>query len=309
MKNEVLIYGDIFSYTAEAFINSINSIESDSLVVRMDTNGGDPQATFGMVAKFNEFEGKKTLKVDGRANSSGFFFVAMVENVEALDVSEFVVHRAAYREEIENSKYFTDELKQNLKSINDNLKNAFINKVNVQAFEEMKSVSVDEIFSMESRIDVKLTAEEAQKIGLINKINKLTPEMTALIDSKKFEVAANYKPKQVNTETPKVKNKNMTKEEFKANHPEAYASIIGEGVSKRNAEIEAENAEIEARKAEKEVIRAEVLAEIEAAKKDPAQALENESAPVVNAATENIVEPSELEKLSAKLNSELGIKS
>lgn len=309
MKNEVLIYGDIFSYTAEAFINSVNSIESDSLVVRMDTNGGDPQATFGMVAKFNEFKGEKVLKVDGRANSSGFFFVAMVDNVEALNVSEFIVHRAAYREEIENSKYFTDELKANLKTINDNLKNAFIDKIDVKSFEEMKSVSVDEIFSMESRIDVKLTAEEAQKIGLIKKINQLTPEMTALIDSKKFEVAANYRPKQANTETPKVKNKIMTKEEFKTNHPEAYASIVGEGVSQRNAEIEAEKVAIEAKKAEKEAIRAEVLAEIEAAKKDPAQALENESAPVVNAATESIVEPSELEKLSAKLNSELGIKS
>ena len=63
MNNEVLIYGGINVYSAEAFINSVNNVEGDSLVVRMDTNGGDPQSTFGMVAKFNEFEGDKLLKV------------------------------------------------------------------------------------------------------------------------------------------------------------------------------------------------------------------------------------------------------
>ena len=309
MKNEVLIYGGIYNYSASEFINSVNNISSDSLVVRMDTNGGDPQSAYGIAAKFNEFEGDKVLKIDGRAYSSGFLIATLVDNVEALDVSEFMVHRAAYADWIESSEYFTDDLKSSLKRINDQLKAAFIKKIDVEAFEKMKDVSVDEIFSMESRIDVYLTAKEAKKIGLIKKINKLTPEIKAEINSKKFEVAANYRPKQANTETPKVKNKIMTKEEFKTNHPEAYASIVGEGVSQRNAEIEAEKVAIEAKKAEKEAIRAEVLAEIEAAKKDPAQALANESAPVVNAATENIVEPSELEKLSAKLNSELGIKS
>ena len=307
--SEILIYSDIYSFTAEAFINSINSIDGDSLVVRMDTNGGDPQSTFGMVAKFNEFDGDKLLKVDGRANSSGFFFVAMVENVEALDVSEFVVHRAAYPEWVESSERFTDEMKANLKTINDHLKKAFEKKVDIKAFEELKGVKVKEIFSMDSRIDVKLTAKEAKKICLIKKINKLTPEMTALIDSKRFDVAANYTPKPENKkeEQPKVEKK-MTKEEFKIAHPEAYASVVGEGVAKRNAEIETENEAIEAKKVEREKIKAEVLAEIEAKKANPEKALEGESAPKVVVDAKIETEKTAFEEMSAKIDSDLNIK-
>tara|TARA_R110002167_G_scaffold24774_7_gene86679 strand:- start:2054 stop:2980 length:927 start_codon:yes stop_codon:yes gene_type:complete len=307
--NEVLIYSDIYSYTAEAFINAINAVESDSLVVRMDTNGGDPQAAFGMVAKFNEFEGEKLLKVDGRANSSGFFFVAMVENVEALEVSEFIVHRAAYSEFIESSEYFTDELKANLKTINDHLKKAFEKKVDIEAFEKIAGVNIKEIFSMDSRIDVKLTAKQAKQIGLIKKINKLTPEMTALIDSKKFEVAANYKPKPENKkeEQPKVEKK-MTKEEFKKDHPEAYASVVAEGVEKKEAQIVKENEAIEAKRVERELIKAEVMAEIEAKKANPGETLEKESAPTVVVDVVIDAKKSDLEILDAKIKKELGIK-
>jgi len=306
--NEVLIYSDIYSYTAESFINAINSVDGDSLVVRMDTNGGDPQAAFGMVAKFNEFEGEKVLKVDGRANSSGFFFVAMVENVEALDVSEFIVHRAAYPEWIESSERFTDELKANLKSINDHLKKSFINKIDVEAFEKLKDVKINDIFSMDSRIDVKLTAKEAKKIGLIKKINKLTPEMTAIIDSKKFEVAANYRPKPENKKEEQPKVEKMTKEEFKKNHPEAYASVVAEGVAKEKAERAEEVAQAEAKKAEKEAIRAEVLAEIKAKKENPGNALETESAEAIT--TDEVVskEKETIEAMSASIDIQLGLK-
>jgi len=307
MNNEVLIYGGINVYSAEAFINSVNNVEADSLVVRMDTNGGDPQATYGMVAKFNEFKGEKLLKVDGRANSSGFFFVAMVDNVEALDVSEFVVHRAAYSAEAEKSPLFKGEIKERLKTINDSLMSSFTAKIDVAMFEEMKDVTISEIFSMDSRIDVKLTSAEAKKIGLIKNINKLTPEITAEIDSKRFEVEANYKLKLDNKQIVQPKVEKMTEEKLKAEHPEVYASVVALGFAKKNAEIEAEKLEIEAKRVEKETMRAEIVAEIEAKKLNPLESLTAENAAPVIAAPVVTAELTDLEKISAKIDSELGL--
>lgn len=307
MNNEVLIYGNINSDSAESFIKAVNHIEGDDLVVRMDTNGGDPQATFGMVAKFNEFKGTKLLKVDGRANSSGFFFVAMVENVEALDVSEFVVHRASYPEWVEQSDKFTDELKANLQSINNSLMESFTSKIDVELFEEMKQTTVAEIFSMDTRIDVKLTAEESKKIGLIKNYIQLTPSISAEIDTKKFEVLANYKPKQESKKTVQTKVEKMTKEELQANHPEMYASIIALGVTKKEDEIKADIEKIEAEKVIKEEMRAEILAEIEAKKLNPLESLVSENAEPIIGEIVVTAELTGLEMLSAKLDAELGL--
>jgi len=306
--NEVLIYGGINTDSVSNIIDSINSVEGDELVVRMDTNGGDPQAAYGIAAKINEFEGKKVLKVDGRAISAGFLISCLVENVEALDVSEFMVHRAAYADWFEESEFFNDDLKLSLKRVNDDIKKAFIKKIDVESFEKIAKVTIDEIFSMDSRIDVYLTAKQAKKIGLIKKINKLTPEISASIDLKKFEAHGLYDFAPVNNKKEQPKVEKMTKEEFKMNHPEAYASVVAEGVAKKEAEIAAEKAAKEARKAEKEAIRAEVLAEIEASKENPGKALEIESAEEVQ--TNEVVskEQTLIDEMSASIDSQLGLK-
>ena len=306
--NEVLIYGGINTDSVSNIIDSINSVEGDELVVRMDTNGGDPQAAYGIAAKINEFEGKKVLKVDGRAISAGFLISCLVENVEALDVSEFMVHRAAYADWFEESEFLNDDLKLSLKRVNDDIKKAFIKKIDVESFEKIAKVTIDEIFSMDSRIDVYLTAKQAKKIGLIKKINKLTPEISASIDLKKFEAHGLYDFAPVNNKKEQPKVEKMTKEEFKMNHPEAYASVVAEGVAKKEAEIAAEKAAKEARKAEKEAIRAEVLAEIEASKENPGKALEIESAEEVQ--TNEVVskEQTLIDEMSASIDSQLGLK-
>ena len=144
--SEVLIYGGINTDSVSNIIDSINNVEGDELVVRMDTNGGDPQAAYGIAAKINEFEGKKVLKVDGRAISAGFLISCLVENVEALDVSEFMVHRAAYADWFEESEFFNDDLKLSLKRVNDDIKKAFIKKIDVESFEKIAKVTIDESF-------------------------------------------------------------------------------------------------------------------------------------------------------------------
>lgn len=226
MAKEVLIYSDIHSWTAESFINEVNETEGD-LTIRIDSNGGDPQATYGMVAKYNEFEGNKKVKVDGRAYSSAMFFITKADNVEALDVSKFLVHRAAYSEMTE--KYMDDEMKAHLIDINEDLRSSFEAKVDVEKFNSISGVSMDEVFSMDDRIDVFLNAEQAKEIGLIDTITPLTSSIKASIDNRYSTIAAKFEHK---TQTKQVvtnkKVDKMTIEKLRAEHPEVYSAIVAE---------------------------------------------------------------------------------
>lgn len=230
MVRELLIYGNFNETLASSFIQDVGSVdsESDSLVVRMNTNGGDPMMGFGMAAKFKEFKGKKIVKVDGKAYSTGLFFLAYADEVEALEESQFLLHRAAYPEFIEKSDAFKDGIKANLIDVNTSLRNAIESKIDVEAFEKITGKTLDEVFSMDSREDVYFSAKQAKKIGLISKVVKLTAENHAEITANMtVEMAAELKldVKSIN----KVK---MTKGEIQSQHPEAYESILGLGVAK-----------------------------------------------------------------------------
>jgi ATP-dependent protease ClpP protease subunit len=252
--NEILIYGGIYEWTASEFIKAFAEIEGDTVIVRMNTDGGDPLMGHGMVARLQEFEGNKTVKVDGKAYSTGFFMCLYADNVECLDVSQFMVHRASYGEWFEKSEYFTQPLRENLASINADLEKAFRNKLNVAEFEKIKGVKVKDIFSMDSRIDVFLTAKEAKQVGLVSKINTITPKKAQELKASFSKLAARYdvdfssvvetpagtveKPttdnKQVNN-----KNKYMTIEQFKAENPELFAQIEAKAVATEKDRVNA----------------------------------------------------------------------
>ena len=329
---EVLIYGLIGAFSAEEFIKAINEdSDAEELTVRVNTDGGDPQMAFGMAAKFNEFAGKKTVKVDGKAYSSGLFFLAYADNVEALDVSEFLVHRAAYPSWIESSpEFFTDELRANLESVNKSLRAAFEAKVDVKLFEQMKGVKTKDIFSLDSRIDVFLTAKEAKKIGLVNKINKLTPAKAKKINAfcedfkmaAQFEVEAEKETEQNIENSSKNKDMKLTLEALKTDSPELFAEVLGMGVAQEKDRVGAwlawssvdPEAVAEGIKSG-EAITTTAVQEL-TVKQNAAAAkagLTTESAPTVEAEKETIEnhddQPSELESLEAKLDAELGLKA
>lgn len=243
--NEFLVYGSINSFTSSEFIKSMNEADGD-ITVRINSGGGEPDYGWGMVAKFKEYEGKKTVKVDGKAYSMGAFIAMYADNVEALDVSTFMVHRAAYPTWFEGSEYFTKELKENLTNINKSLETAFKNKVNVEEFEKMKDVKVKDIFSMDDRIDVFLNAKEAKKIGLVSKVVKITPSKAAEINSN-VKLAASVDT-DLTVQAPKEKpaneiqtqiNTKMNKSELKEKHPELYAEIVGLGVEQEKERVSA----------------------------------------------------------------------
>lgn len=242
MVKELLIYGEIWSRSAADFVKAFAEVSpEDELVVRINTEGGSPEYAWGMAAKFSEFAGKKVVKVDGKAYSAGTFFAAYADEVEALDVSEFLVHRAAYPDWFEKSDMFTAELRGNLERINVSLRKALEAKIDVAAFEEMKGVKMKDIFSMDNRIDVFLNAKEAKKIGLVSKINALTPKRKAAIGERIAKIAAMYTeakapemPEEVNEKTT-----DMTIQELKANHPAVYEAAFNAGVTAERDRVEA----------------------------------------------------------------------
>jgi ATP-dependent protease ClpP protease subunit len=241
--HEVLLYGFIYSQSAVDFIKAINDVEGDELTIRVNTEGGEYLYANGMIAKFKEFEGKKKVVVDGSAYSMGAFFLLYADEVEAADFSRILFHRASYGEYYEQN-LMTESQKVELTAYNKNLEAAFRNKIDVAKFEEITNVKVKAIFSMDGRIDVGLSAAEAKKIGLITKVNKLTPEKKAKIKAEMAKVEASFPgiknaaAKEAVENTNKQTNKNqnnlnenkMTLEEFKKANPEAYAAIVAIGV-------------------------------------------------------------------------------
>lgn len=256
MAKEILLYSSIYSFVAESFIEKMEAVAGEDIVLRINTPGGDVQAGFGMIAKFAEHKGNKTIKVDGKANSMGAFFLAFADNVEALDVSEIVLHRAAFPSWIESREGFKDseEFKAVVK-INKDLRAKLEAKIDPELFEKLTKVSMDQMFSMDSRIDVSITPAQAKRIGLINKVNKLTKDMSAEIKSNSYAIAAEFgvdvkelqviknepQPEAIN-DKPKI-NKTMTIEDLKANHPGVYNQILAIGskaaLAERNDTVEA----------------------------------------------------------------------
>lgn len=242
MAKEILLYGGVNTYSVERFIEEVNALgENDDLILRINTNGGSPEDMTGMIAKFQEFNGNKKIKVDGYAYSAGAFFLlyANSEDVEATDVSKLMLHRAAYPTFLEKDpKFMTEDRKSFLGLVNSNLRKALESKVDEGKFRDVANIGYDELFSLDTRIDVFLNAEQAKDLGLISKINKITPEKALEIKANYDSILASHsgclfaeiKDESVVTVNKTNKQtKKMTIDEIKASSPEAYNQIVDLG--------------------------------------------------------------------------------
>lgn len=234
MVKEILLYTPIYSSAAEAFVNSMEENKGNDVVVRINTDGGDVEDGWSMVAKFAEHKGKKTVKVDGRAHSMGCFFLAYADDAECLDISQFLIHRAAYPQWVEkDAERMTEAMWATLNAVNGHLRAALESKIDVAKFEKLKKVSMDDVFSTSNRLDVFLTAEEAKKIGLVKRIVSITPEKKAELNSLMYKLAAQSNENIIeSTEVKQLNTKKMTIEKLKAEHPEIFAQAVAIGVEK-----------------------------------------------------------------------------
>lgn len=238
MPKELTIYGPMYEFSAERFINSFSNIsETDELVVRVNSQGGEVESGWGMIARFKEFEGKKTVKIDGKAHSMAFNFALYADEVQALDVSRCVIHRAAYPSWIEsNAEYFTEDRKKYLEGINSDLKAALVAKVGNDVFKNVTGKTINEVFDMGGRLDILVNAKQLKEMGIISKIVRLTPEKRAKIEASMMEIAAFDSgfdtPAILNTEENDLQienNSNMNIQELKEKHPALYASVFEAG--------------------------------------------------------------------------------
>lgn len=230
MSKELILYGSLYEQNVTSLIEGLEAA-TEAVSIRVSSGGGSPEDTFGIIAKMAEFDYDINIKVDGKAFSSAAFLLAYAKKVTALDVSEFMFHRAAYPQWLEqDGEFFTDEIQGNLERINASLRAALEAKINVKKFERMAKVSMDTLFSMDGRAEVFLDAKQAKAIGLIDEITKITPKKMAEIESFGARIAAEYQPKSETEFT--VNHTKMNIEELKANHPTLVAQLHAEGVEK-----------------------------------------------------------------------------
>jgi ATP-dependent protease ClpP protease subunit len=226
---EILLYTPLYDYSAANFISQLEANKDSDITVRMNTNGGSPEATFGMIAKMSERTKKTFIKVDGKAHSMGAFMLAYATDSEALDVSEILIHRAAYPSYIESDpEYMTAEMWASLSRVNDKLRVALESKCNPVRFAEITGKTMDDVFNTSTRIDVLLTAEQAKNIGLINRVVSITPDKRAEV-SRYYAIAAqsgNTIETLAALKEQPIKNTIMTLAEFKAQHSALYNEII-----------------------------------------------------------------------------------
>lgn len=239
---DILLYGYVGSEVTQRFIREIDAANGEDITIRVNTQGGSPEDMWGMVAKFKEYQGSKSVKVDGRAFSAGIFFLPYADNVEALDVSQFLIHRAAYSEWFEKSEYMTAAMWENLDNINNSLKAAISSKIDVKKLEEIKNIKFKDIWSNDTRLDVFLTASEAKQIGLIDKITKITPSKRAEIKSYFSGIAAEFIPEEIIPEAVIEENNQnqtikMTIEELKTKHPEIYLQAVNVGIEQERDRV------------------------------------------------------------------------
>jgi hypothetical protein len=129
-------------------------------------------------------------------------------------------------------------MKASLVKVNKDLRAAMEGKFTADKWQQVTKSSLDDLFSMDSRIDVQLTAKQAKQLGLVSNIKQITPEKKAEIKALSIKMAAMHIPdikepeaeQEIITDNPKIQNK-MTSEQIKTTHPDAYKVIFDAGIA------------------------------------------------------------------------------
>lgn len=222
----------IFDETAVDFCRELDLIASEEdVTVLLNSPGGSVFAGWTIIGRMLERIGDVNAKVYGHAASMSMYFLLYCDYVEALEVTRFLIHRA--------DGYIKDEDDQKfLDGINKDLRKHMESKLDIDALKDITGLTMDDIFKSEKVKDVWLTAKEAKKIGLINKVNRMAPEELKAFNERfvAFNRPQGSDPTQgsekvqpENNNTNSQTKKTMTKAELKAQNPEIYAEILAEG--------------------------------------------------------------------------------
>lgn len=238
MAKELLLYSPIYDWTAERLVDALEVNKDEEITLRINSGGGSVYAGYSILTKLQEHKGSVKIKVDGIAASMASFMLAFFDDIEALDVSEIMIHRA-------DTYIDSPETQSWLDGTNAKLRSKLEAKINVDKLKKLKGVTMDQIFDPTQRLNVFLTADEAKKIGLISRVKKLTPvEATAYFDV--FSAAASIDPenKPAGPSSKPTENKpanfsKMTIDKLKAEHPDVYNQVFALGQAAEKDRVEA----------------------------------------------------------------------
>lgn len=216
MAKELYLYSGIYDFTAQELIAQVEENMSEDISLRVTSPGGSVFAANGIAAKISE-HGNVNIKVDGCAMSSAANILPYAKSVECLDVSRFVLHRADIDVTCKEDQDFID-------AINKDLKAKFLLKVDAGKFKEVTGYTINDMFNPAQRIDIPLNAKQAKAIGLVDKINTLSPKEATALNAKLYGVAAAI-PEPEKILIPKNKPK-MDLAQLKSEHPAVYAEAV-----------------------------------------------------------------------------------
>jgi ATP-dependent protease ClpP protease subunit len=228
MAKELYLYSGIYSFTAESLIAAMEENKSEDITLRLNSPGGSVPAGWGIIAKMIE-HGNVSIKVDGVAASMGAMLLPFAQNVTVLDVTKIMLHKADMMVESPEDQKFLDD-------VNKDLLKALTKKIDNTKLKELKGIGLSELFASGERKDMWLSAKEAKDIGLVDKITKLTPQEAKAFDEKFYSIAATAEPKII--QPIKTENK-MTVAEFKAAHPDVFASVVQLGIDQEKDRVSA----------------------------------------------------------------------
>ena len=240
------LYLPIYNWVADEFVKLLAEVDkTEDIEIWMNCPGGNVFAGWGIVGPLSDREGKTNCKVYGDASSMAFYSLLFMDYIEAIDVSNFTLHRADGYVQTDDDKLF-------LEKVNKQLRAKLEQKIDLEAFEKItKGLTLDDVFDPSKRIDINLTAKDMKQLGLIDKVIKLdakdkqtkaiTERFVAMVDDSRgseSQSRGSEASAELNNNQKTVK---MTKNEFKAQHSDIYAEVLAEG---QQAAINAERVRV-----------------------------------------------------------------
>ena len=230
----ILLFMPIYDSVAQEFVEKMNCIPEDQdIEIWVNSPGGRVFAGWSIIGPMQKRTGNINMSVFGHAMSMTIFLMLFATRVEALEVTQFMIHRAdGY---VEN-----DEDQILLDNINKDLRKQMESRLNMDVFEQVCGCTMDDIFNSPTRKDIMLTAKQAKKLGLIDSIIKLSPEQIKA-QASHFVAFADFSQRSEDEDTqrseqtpihnePKTE-KSMTLAELKAQHPELVSAIEKDAIA------------------------------------------------------------------------------
>jgi ATP-dependent protease ClpP protease subunit len=182
MAKPILLYSVIYSELAQEITEQILSTPKNQAIdIWLNSPGGSINAGWSILAALQDRE-TVNMTVVGDASSMAFFMLLFATNVSVYDTATLLIHRAS----IMSDEALTEDQIQGILAQNKILRQKLSERIDEQKFIKIVGKTFDQIFDMNARINVRITAQQAKDIGLVNNVIKLDVAKMNAIESRYF---------------------------------------------------------------------------------------------------------------------------